>query len=132
MKTTSSHNGFVLPTAIFLLAVCSLAILSVLGYVAFTTRMTAIHLGNSVCRLAAQSAIESAKRDIYRAFYAYSGGSSVRIGTMTGNAFNWFLPLSFLMQHDWSYAVNLPVVRIDVKSDVVEDVSSSSFILLPQ
>ena len=45
---------------------------------------------------------------------------------------NWFLPGSFLMQHDWSYAVNLPVVRIDVKSDVVEDVSSSSFILLPQ
>ena len=36
------------------------------------------------------------------------------------------------MQHDWSYAVNLPVVRIDVMSDVVEDVSSSSFILLPQ
>ena len=90
MKRDSSQNGFILPTTIFLLVVCSIAILSVLSYVSFTTRMTSIHLGNSICRLAAQSAIESAKRDIYRTFYAYSGGSSVRIGTMTGNAFNWF------------------------------------------
>ena len=90
MKRDSSQNGFILPTTIFLLVVCSIAILSVLSYVSFTTRMTSIHLGNSICRLAAQSAIESAKRDIYRTFYAYSGGSSGRIGTMTGNAFNWF------------------------------------------
>ena len=90
MKGNCSRNGFILPTAIVLLTVCSLAVLSVLGYVAFTTRMTAIHLGTSICRLAAQSAIEGAKRDIYKTFYAYSGGSSVRIGTMTGNAFNWF------------------------------------------
>ncbi len=90
MKRDSSQNGFILPTTIFLLVVCSIAILSVLSYVSFTTRMTSIHLGNSICRLAAQSAIESAKRNIYRTFYAYSGGSSVRIGTMTGNAFNWF------------------------------------------
>ncbi len=83
-------DGFILPTAIILLAVCSLAISAVLGYVVFTTRMTDIHLGESVCRLAAQSAIESAKRDIYRTFYNYSGGSSVRIGTMTGTAFDWF------------------------------------------
>ena len=83
-------DGFILPTAIILLAVCSLAISAVLGYVAFTTRMTDVHLGNSVCRLAAQSAIESAKRDIYKTFYNYSGGSSVRIGTMTGTAFDWF------------------------------------------
>ncbi len=90
MKKTSPHSGFILPTAIFLLFVCSFAIGSVLTYVAFTTRMTALHRGNSICRFAAQSAIEAAKRDIYRAFYAYSGGSAVRIGTMTGNAFNWF------------------------------------------
>ena len=90
MKKTSFQNGFILPLTIILLMVCSLAIAAVLSYVSFTTRMTAIHLGNSVCRLAAQSAIESAKRDIYKTFYAYSGGSSVRIGTMTGTAFDWF------------------------------------------
>ena len=90
MKKISPKFGFILPTAICLLFVCSLAIAAVLSYVSFTTRMTAIHLGNSVCRLAAQSAIEAAKRDIYKAFYAYSGGSSVRIGTMTGTAFDWF------------------------------------------
>ena len=90
VKNTSPKSGFILPTAVFLLAVCSLAIAAVLSYVSFTTRMTAIHRGNSICRLAAQSAIEAAKRDIYRAFYSYSGGSSVRIGTMTGTVFNWF------------------------------------------
>ena len=70
MKKTSPKHGFILPTAIILLFVCSLAIAAVLSYVSFTTRMTAVHLGNSVCRFAAQSAIESAKRDIYKAFYA--------------------------------------------------------------
>ena len=83
-------RGFVLPVTVFLLFICSVAISAVLGYVAFTSRMTAVHLGNSVCRLAAQSAIEAAKREIYSTFYQYSGGSAVRIGTMTGTAFDWF------------------------------------------
>ena len=90
MKRTSSIRGFVLPVTVFLLFICSVAISAVLGYVAFTTRMTAVHLGNSVCRLAAQSAIEAAKSEIYSTFYQYSGGSAVRIGTMTGTAFDWF------------------------------------------
>ena len=90
MKKPSPQSGFIMPTAIFLLIVCSIAIAAVMNYVSFTTRMTAIHCGNSVCRFAAQSAIEAVKLEIYRTFYAYSGGSSVRIGTMTGTAFNWF------------------------------------------
>ena len=92
MKAEKHRNagGFVLPMAIILLAVSTITLAALMGYVSFTTRMTAIHLGNSVCRLAAQSAIEAAKSEIYRTFYAYSGGSSVRIGTMTGTAFNWF------------------------------------------
>ena len=90
MKRSSSINGFILPITVFLLFICSVALAAVLGYVAFTTRITAVHLGNSVCRLAAQSAIEAAKSEIYNTFYQYSGGSSVRIGTMTGTAFDWF------------------------------------------
>ena len=89
MKENSPRHGFILPTAICLLFVCSLAIAAVLSYVSFTTRMTAVHLGNSACRFAAQSAIESAKSDIYRAFYSYSG-STARVGLMSGNAFSWF------------------------------------------
>ena len=89
MKRSSSTSGFILPVTVFLLFVCSVAIAAVLGYVAFTTRMTAVHLGNSVCRLAAQSAIEAAKSEIYNTFYQYSGDSAVRIGTMTGTAFGW-------------------------------------------
>ena len=85
-----NQNGFILPTTVILLFVCSLALAAVLGYAAFTTRMTDVHLGNSICRLAAQLAIEAVKQDIYKTFYNYSGGSSVRIGTMTGTAFDWF------------------------------------------
>ena len=88
-KQVSPKQGFILPTAIILMFVCSLAIAAVLSYASFTTRMTAVHLGNSACRFAAQSAVESAKRDIYKAFYSYSG-STARVGLMSGNAFNWF------------------------------------------
>ena len=94
MKNTPPRNGFILPTAICLLLVCSIAIAAVLSYVSFTTRMTAIHLGNSVCRFAAQSAIESTKQKIYKTFYSYSGGTSVRVLIMSGNAFDWFNTLS--------------------------------------
>ena len=90
MNGSRQESGFVLPMALVLMFTSTLALAAVMSYVSFNTRMTSIHLGNSVCRLAAQSAIESAKRDIYRTFYNYSGGSSVRIGTMTGTAFNWF------------------------------------------
>ena len=82
--------GFVLPMTVILLAVCAIALGIVMRYTLFMTRMTKMYLDTSVCRIAAQSAIEAAKRDIYKTFYDYSGGSSVRIGTMTGNAFNWF------------------------------------------
>ena len=86
----NSKHGFILPLTIILLVICSLALGIALKYMSFATQMTRVYLNDSVCRLAAQSAIESAKRDIYKAFYAYSGGSSVRIGTMTGTAFDWF------------------------------------------
>ena len=89
MKKTSPKYGFILPTAIILMFVCSIAIAAVLSYVSFTTRMTAVHLGNSACRFAAQSAIESAKQRIYKGFYSYSG-STARVGLMSGNAFSWF------------------------------------------
>ena len=86
----NNKHGFILPLTIILLVICSLALGIALKYMSFATQMTRVYLNDSVCRLAAQSAIESAKRDIYKAFYAYSGGSSVRIGTMTGTAFDWF------------------------------------------
>ena len=101
-------DGFILPTAIILLAVCSILVSVVMGYALLTTRMTDAHLGNSICRLAAQSAIESAKRDIYKTFYNYSGGSSVRIGTMTGTAFDWFNTYSANSIGKGGSAVTLP------------------------
>ena len=82
--------GFVLATTVFLTAICALTLLAVFSYVAFTTRMTQIHLGNTQCRLAAQSAIEVIKKDVYKNFYSYTGGGAIKIGLLSGTAFQWF------------------------------------------
>ena len=83
-------RGFVLPTTIFLVFVCAISLAAVFSYVSFTTRMTQIHLGNSHCRLAAQSVIEVMKRDVYKSFYSYTGGGAIKIGLLSGVAFQWF------------------------------------------
>lgn len=83
-------KGFVLPTTLIMLLVCTILLGAVIGYVSNATRQTSILAGNSVCRLAAQSALEDAKTTIYNAFFSYSGGSMVKVGLMTGQSFDWF------------------------------------------
>ena len=85
--------GFILPMAIILTSVCAISLAAVFSYVSFTTRMTQVHLGNTQCRLAAQSAIESAKEAVFKAFYSYttSGNGTIKIGLINGNSFeDWF------------------------------------------
>ncbi|MCQ2390243.1 MAG: hypothetical protein MJ240_02365 [Kiritimatiellae bacterium] len=85
--------GFILPMAIILTSVCAISLAAVLSYVSFTTRMTQVHLGNTQCRLAAQSAIETAKEAVFKAFYSYttSGNGTIKIGLINGNSFeDWF------------------------------------------
>jgi hypothetical protein len=65
-------------------------------------------------------------------------------GTDPGHLFNermphdalnigWFKPRSyFTMQHDWTYAVNLPRINVSVKNSRVETAQSTTCILLPQ
>ena len=91
MKCTFK-NGFVLPMAIILLFVASVVIAAVLSYAAFTTRITDIHLGNTICRLAAQSAIEEAKINIQSNFSNYAVSSAnQQIDLLTGRTFSrWF------------------------------------------
>ena len=78
--------GFILPMAIILTSVCAISLAAVFSYVSFTTRMTQVHLGNTQCRLAAQSAIENAKEAVFKAFYSYttSGNGTIKIGLING------------------------------------------------
>ena len=86
----NSKSGFVLMMTILLVGVCSIALAAVYTYVSFTTRMTQIHLGNSQCRLAAQSVIEITKKDVHNAFYQHSGRGAGQLGLLSGSAFEWF------------------------------------------
>jgi len=62
----------------------------VIGQTVFATRMVRVHLGNTECRLAAQSAIEMAKTAIRADFTAYAHSAEGRIGVMSGDVFKWF------------------------------------------
>lgn len=83
----------VLVTVLVMTGVCAIVLGGVLGYVAHATRTTAMHLGNSVCRLAAQSEIELAKSAVNDAFNRANSGARRIVGGSVGNsvcAFDWF------------------------------------------
>ena len=77
MKDSRSSAGFVLVFSL-VLALCAGVILAgTLGYVSNAARMSAISAARSSCRLAAMSAIEKVKNDIYLAFKRRNGNRSV-------------------------------------------------------
>ena len=83
----------VLITVLVMTGVCAIVLGGVLGYISSATRMTAMHLGNSVCRLAAQSEIELAKATVNDAFNRANVGAHNIVGGSVGNsicAFDWF------------------------------------------
>ena len=93
MPLRTCRRGVVLITVLVLTGVCAIVLGGVLGYVSSATRMTSLHLGNSVCRLAAQSEIELAKAAINDAFNrSIARGAHIIGGTMgsTVCAFDWF------------------------------------------
>ncbi len=86
MKGRHSSEGFVLIFSL-VLALCAGVILAgTLGYVSFAARQSAMHAARSSCRLAALSAIEKVKRDVYEAFAQRNGNRSV----LGYNVYNWF------------------------------------------
>ena len=90
MKHESSR-GIVLLATCVLLVIVTVLLAAVLGYVSFATRFTADRTGASVCRLAAQTAIEVTKQTICDKFYASPGMNRVTIGKNAANdAFLWF------------------------------------------
>ena len=95
MKRNSTYQahcrrGTVLVTVLVLTGVCAIVLGGVLGYVSSATRMTSVHLGNNLCRLAAQSEIELAKTAVNDAFNRSNVGAHIiGVGTMV-SAFDWF------------------------------------------
>ena len=93
MSVTKSRRGFILPTTIVMVAIASIVIAAVGGYVAQAARMTRIHRARSRCRLAAQSAVEQAKSEVQAGFAKYvggSGGASIKIDPRQADVYNWF------------------------------------------
>jgi hypothetical protein len=93
MKTGKLRSGVALVTVLVLTAVTMIVLGGVLGYVSFSTRATAVYVGEDVCRLAAQSEIEIAKSAINDRFSRSIARGAHIIDTMGStvlSSFDWF------------------------------------------
>jgi len=86
MKGRRSSGGFVLVFALVLALCAGIILAGTLGYVSFAARRSAVSAAQSSCRLAAMSAIEKVKEDVYLTFKRRNGNRSV-LGI---NVYNWF------------------------------------------
>ena len=86
MKGRRSSGGFVLVFALVLAFCAGIILAGTLGYVSFAARRSAVSAAQSSCRLAAMSAIEKVKEDVYLTFKRRNGNRSV-LGI---NVYNWF------------------------------------------
>ena len=84
------RSGFVLVTTVVLLGAAMILVGGALAYISHATRQTAIMTGRSVCRLAAQSAIEACKDDVNSAFLRSIDKSARRVGFSNSNSYDWF------------------------------------------
>ena len=86
MKDSRSSGGFVLVFSLVLALCAGIILAGTLGYVSYAARYSAEHAAKSSCRLAAMSAIEKVKEDVYLTFKRRNGNRSV-LGI---NVYNWF------------------------------------------
>lgn len=86
MKGRRSSRGFVLVFSLVLALCAGIILAGTLGYVSFAARRSAVSAAQSSCRLAAMSAIEKVKEDVYLTFKRRNGNRSV-LGI---NVYNWF------------------------------------------
>ncbi len=77
MMDRRSSKGFVLVFSLVLSFCAGVILVGVLGYVSFAARQSSISAARSSCRLAAMSAIEKVKEDVYLAFKRRNGNRSV-------------------------------------------------------
>ena len=86
MRGRRSSEGFVLVFSLVLALCAGLILAGTLGYVSYAARQSAVAAARSACRLAAMSAIEKVKDDVYRAFKRRNGNKSV----LGRSVYNWF------------------------------------------
>ena len=86
MKGNRSSAGFVLVFSLVLALCVGVILAGTLGYVSNAARMSAVSAARSSCRLAAMSAIEKVKNDVYLAFKRRNGNRSV-LGV---RVYDWF------------------------------------------
>ena len=86
MKSRRSSDGFVLVFSLVLALCAGLILAGTIGYVSYAARQSAAAAARSRCRLAAMSAIEKVKDDVYRTFKARNGNRSV-LGV---RVYDWF------------------------------------------
>ena len=86
MKSRRSSEGFVLVFSLVLALCAGLILAGTLGYVSYAARQSAAAAARSSCRLAAISALEKVKDDVYRTFKARNGNRSV-LGV---RVYDWF------------------------------------------
>ncbi len=85
-----SKSGFVLAVALALTGAAMILVGGAIAYTSFATRQTNMMTGKTVCRLAAQSAIEACKNDVNTAFMNSIGKTAHRVGFSNSSNFNWF------------------------------------------
>ena len=77
MKDRHSSRGFVLVFSLVLALCAGIILAGTLGYVSYAARQSAIQTAKSCCRLAAMSAVEKVKEDVYLTFKQRNGNRSV-------------------------------------------------------
>ncbi len=88
----AAAGGFALVFSLVALVLVTCLTAALFSMVSSASRATAIYVGRSRCRLAAQSAIEWAKLGVNAAFEKHTGKntSAVRIGPKSSTAYTWF------------------------------------------
>ena len=86
MKSRRSSKGFVLIFSLVLALCVGVILAGTIGYVSYAARQSAVSATRSCCRLAAMSAIEKVKEDVYLAFKRRMGNKSV-LGI---HVYDWF------------------------------------------
>ena len=86
MKDPRSSKGFVLVFSLVVSLCVGVILAGTLGYVSHAARQSAVSAARSRCRLAAMSAIEKVKNDVYLAFKRRNGDRSV----LGFRVYDWF------------------------------------------
>ena len=111
----NAHSGFILPFTLILLTCVGIAVTGTMSYVASAGRQSAAYAAKSGCRLAALSAIDRVRGDVYNAFLSRTGNKAL---LNKSASLNWFTTAS-------SGSSSLGNVDFSESSDIVRDLKKN-------